>query len=97
MHVLHTIHYSNVIVNLTIKFDRSLLKAAVIFVPLLGLTWVFGILAVNEDTAVFAWIFTVLNSLQVKHVEFLGNHYNLVSLFLKGLFILVLYVLRNER
>jgi len=48
---------------------RSLLKAAVIFVPLLGSTWVFGILSVNEDTVVFAWIFTILNSLQVcKHV-----------------------------
>ncbi|XP_065898979.1 adhesion G protein-coupled receptor L3-like [Dysidea avara] len=43
---------------------KSLLKAAVIFVPLLGSTWVFGILAVNEDTVVFAWLFTVLNSLQ---------------------------------
>ena len=52
---------------------RSLLKAAVIFVPLLGTTWVFGILAVNENTTVFAWIFTVLNSLQVsaiKHISY---------------------------
>ena len=47
---------------------RSLLKAAVIFVPLLGSTWVFGVLAVNENTVVFAWIFTVLNSLQVSLV-----------------------------
>ena len=33
--------------------------------PLLGVTWIFGIFAVNDDTVVFAWIFTILNSLQV--------------------------------
>ena len=44
---------------------RSSAKAAVILLPVFGLTWVFGLLAVNEDTVVFAWIFTVINSLQV--------------------------------
>jgi len=33
--------------------------------PLLGVTWIIGIFAVNDDTVVFAWIFTILNSLQV--------------------------------
>ena len=33
--------------------------------PVLGVTWVFGLLVINEDTVVFVWIFTVLNSLQV--------------------------------
>ena len=41
------------------------MKAAAIILPVLGCTWVFGLLAVNEDTVVFAWIFTILNSLQV--------------------------------
>ena len=36
-----------------------------ILLPLLGLTWVFGLFAVNENTAVFAWLFTIFNSLQV--------------------------------
>lgn len=45
---------------------RKLLVAALILLPILGLTWVFGLLAVNEDTTVFAWIFTIFNSLQVK-------------------------------
>ena len=44
---------------------RSLLKAVIILVPLLGLTWIIGILAVNNETEVFAWIFAILNSLQV--------------------------------
>ena len=41
------------------------MKASVVLLPLLGVTWVFGLLAVNENLSVFAWIFTVLNSLQV--------------------------------
>ena len=46
-------------------FFRASAKAAVVLLPVLGLTWVFGLLAVNEDTVAFAWIFTILNSLQV--------------------------------
>ena len=34
--------------------------------PVLGVTWIIGLFAVNEHTEVFAWIFTVLNSLQVR-------------------------------
>ena len=30
----------------------------------------FGILTVNQNSSVFAWIFTVLNSLQVRHVKY---------------------------
>ena len=33
-------------------------------VVLLGLTWVFGFMYVNEDSLAFAYIFTILNSLQ---------------------------------
>ena len=43
------------------------MKATVILLPLLGITWVFGLLAVNQESSVFAWIFTVLNSLQVRY------------------------------
>jgi len=50
---------------LSLHIHRALLKAAVIVVPILGCTWVFGLLAINEDTVVFAWIFTIFNSLQV--------------------------------
>ena len=44
------------------------MKATIILLPLLGITWVFGILAVNQESSVFAWIFTVLNSLQVRTI-----------------------------
>ena len=42
-----------------------MLRAAVILLPLLGMTWIIGIFAVNNETQVFAWIFAILNSLQV--------------------------------
>ena len=59
--------YANMYTNTSIYMfhKRVLVKAAVLLLPLLGLTWLFGLLAVNEDTVVFAWIFTILNSLQV--------------------------------
>ena len=41
------------------------MKAVIILLPLLGVTWIIGIVAVNEDTQVFAWIFAILNSLRV--------------------------------
>ena len=46
-------------------FFRSLAKAACVLLPLLGITWVFGIFAINEEAVAFAWIFTILNSFQV--------------------------------
>lgn len=33
--------------------------------PILGSTWVIGLFAINEHVDAFAWIFTILNSLQV--------------------------------
>ena len=47
---------------------RDLLKAAILLLPLLGMTWIIGIFAVNNETQVFAWIFAILNSLQVNNI-----------------------------
>lgn len=44
----------------------------IVLLPLLGLTWVFGLFAVDKNTVVFAWLFTVFNSLQVL---FVCTHY----------------------
>eukprot|EP00105_Crassostrea_gigas_P025572 XP_011446187.2 PREDICTED: adhesion G-protein coupled receptor D1-like [Crassostrea gigas] len=43
---------------------RSGVKSAIFLLPLLGLTWIFGLLAVNKDTVIFQYIFAFLNSLQ---------------------------------
>ena len=53
------------IVWLMFNLCREILKAAMFLLPLLGLTWIIGILAVSNETQVFAWIFAILNSLQV--------------------------------
>jgi len=55
----------NMCIYMILCVDRGLIKGSLILLPLLGLTWVFGLFAVNENTAVFAWLFTILNSLQV--------------------------------
>lgn len=46
---------------------RSGVKSAIFLLPLLGLTWIFGLLAVNKDTVIFQYIFAFLNSLQVNN------------------------------
>ena len=49
--------------------SRDSLKAVVVLLPLLGITWIIGILAVNENTQqAFAWIFAILNFLQVNQM-----------------------------
>ena len=45
---------------------RTVVKASVILLPLLGVTWVLGLFAVNQNTIWFAWLFTIFNSLQVR-------------------------------
>ena len=44
---------------------RTLLVASLVLLPVLGVTWVLGVFAVNSNTTVFAWLFTIFNSLQV--------------------------------
>eukprot|EP00112_Aurelia_sp_Birch-Aquarium-sp1_P010321 Seg221.2 transcript_id=Seg221.2/GoldUCD/mRNA.D3Y31 product="Adhesion G-protein coupled receptor D1" protein_id=Seg221.2/GoldUCD/D3Y31 len=39
-------------------------KAMVILMPILGLSWIFGLLAVNESTIIFQYLFCIFNSLQ---------------------------------
>jgi len=46
--------------------SSTTVKASIILLPLLGLTWVLGLFAVNRNTLVFAWLFTIFNSLQVQ-------------------------------
>ncbi|CAG2053339.1 unnamed protein product, partial [Timema podura] len=43
---------------------RTWLRGAIVLVFLLGLTWTFGLLYLNEESALMAYTFTVLNSLQ---------------------------------
>ena len=50
---------------LTTLIYRAGAKGAMFLLPLLGLSWIFGIMAVNKDLLVFEYLFAVFNSLQV--------------------------------
>lgn len=43
---------------------RQTARLTLILMPVFGLTWVFGILSVNEQTIIFQYIFTAVNSFQ---------------------------------
>ncbi|XP_046374770.1 adhesion G protein-coupled receptor L3-like isoform X2 [Haliotis rufescens] len=43
---------------------RAWIKGSLVLVVLLGLTWSFGILFLNQESVAMAYIFTILNSLQ---------------------------------
>ncbi|XP_046546561.1 uncharacterized protein LOC124256630 isoform X2 [Haliotis rubra] len=47
-----------------IEKGRAGLKALCVLLPLMGVTWVFGVFSVNEDLTVFQYLFAVFNSLQ---------------------------------
>lgn len=51
-------------ISISFHFIRSGVKSAVVLFPLLGITWLFGILALDSKTIVFQYLFAVCNSLQ---------------------------------
>jgi hypothetical protein len=50
--------------NKSVKQAVTVLRATLILLPLLGLTWLFGLLTLNQNSTIFAWLFTVFNSMQ---------------------------------
>ena len=53
------------VLSINMGTNRTLLVSTSILLPVLGIAWAFGILAVNVNTTVFAWLFTIFNSFQV--------------------------------
>ena len=45
--------------------DRCGVKSAIVLLPLLGITWIFGVLTFNSETVAFQYLFATFNSLQV--------------------------------
>ena len=43
---------------------RAGVKASAVLLPLLGITWLFGLLSFSSDTISFKYIFAIFNSLQ---------------------------------
>ena len=60
-----------------IKLDnytyRKLIRAAIFLLPTLGVMWIFGVLAANSEHVAFAWIFTILNSVEVNNLTLYGS------------------------
>lgn len=59
------------------SFFRTTARVSLVLLPLLGISWVFGVFAVNDDTVVFQYIFTISNSIQVWNQEELADRKNL--------------------
>ncbi|XP_028397360.1 uncharacterized protein LOC114521149 [Dendronephthya gigantea] len=47
-----------------VRSIRYGVRSTIILLPLLGLTWAFGLICVNDDLIVFQYLFTIFNSLQ---------------------------------
>ena len=47
---------------------RRCAKAIGLLTPLMGLSWLFGVLAFNDDTKWFSYVFVLTNSFQVNFV-----------------------------
>ena len=52
------------LISVSFVLRRSGIKSAVVLFPLLGVTWLFGILALDRKTIVFQYLFAIFNSLQ---------------------------------
>ena len=51
---------------------RSATKTFGAVIPILGITWIFGVMAFNDSSIVFQYIFAIINSIQVcTFVDFL--------------------------
>nr|XP_034315952.1 adhesion G protein-coupled receptor E3 isoform X2 [Crassostrea gigas] len=59
------------------KKASSGLRSLGTLLPVLGVTWLFGILVVNEKAVLFQYLFVIANSLQVRHG--IGNKYPSLS------------------
>ena len=49
---------------------RTGVRSICVLLPILGLTWIFGVFSVNENLVVFQYIFAICNALQVRTMIF---------------------------
>lgn len=56
---------NNINVGVSCFVSRLTVKAVAVLLPILGISWIFGVFAVNTHSLPFLYIFAVFNSLQV--------------------------------
>ena len=66
-HFFHNYYFISIIEQ-SVFYSRSSVWNLVVLLPLLGITWVFGVFSVNEHTILFQYIFAVANAFQVGKV-----------------------------
>ena len=54
----------------TVIFFRRWSKACMLLTCILGLTWLFGVFYINQESLFMAYCFTIFNTLQVNHETF---------------------------
>ena len=54
-----------------------------VMVPVMGITWIFGVVSVNQETMVFQFIFAILNSFQVILYLQIITYINHISIILQ--------------
>lgn len=54
----------NRLIKISSSSVRSWVIGAIALLCLLGLTWAFGLMYINESTVIMAYLFTIFNSLQ---------------------------------
>ena len=65
---------------------------------LLGVTWAFGYLTViKQASTVFVYVFTILNSLQVRIQSNVCHDQTVIVLLFQGVFIFAFHVLLNDK
>jgi G protein-coupled receptor 133 len=55
-------------VSVSLCVYRLTAKAVAVLLPILGISWIFGVLAINDHALMFQYMFAVFNSLQVSSV-----------------------------
>ncbi|XP_041472750.1 adhesion G-protein coupled receptor D1-like [Lytechinus variegatus] len=55
------------ITKIEVSKAKTTAKTLLVFIPIMGAPWVFGVLAINGDTLVFDYLFTALTSFQVSN------------------------------
>lgn len=68
---VNRLHYTDskgmdlILSSVWVCWCRLTAKAVAVLLPILGISWIFGVLAVNDQSLLFQYMFAAFNSLQV--------------------------------
>ena len=66
-----------------LRTNRTIFWSMMVLMPLLGISWILGLFfIIDSDSVAFAWIFTIVNSLQVQASQLCRNRKQLTLLYI---------------